>query len=638
MTTVAEAWLQIVPSTRGLGSSLEREMGPHLDRAGVSGGERLGSSMTSGFLPALGRMTAVAATAVGAALGAAGVIGVKTAAQMEKADIAFTTMLGSGERAQAFLKDLADFAAKTPFEFPELQTAASSLISIGIDSSKVIPIMRTLGDVTSGMGTGSEGVRRATVALQQMNAAGRITGEDLNQLRDAGVPVFDLLAAATGKSKEAVAELAQKGKLGRQELEQLMSALESGKGMERYAGLMDKQSQSLDGLWSTFKDTLNMNLAQAVQPLLPGIKAALSGLSSFLAEWMPKLAGWLQTAGEKAGELWQGLQPLVGGARELGAGFSTSVLPALQQFWTYLQANVIPKVRELAAAIGGWVSTVAPIVQQFVSGMLQRLAPLMPTITAIFQSIGSIIAGVMEATSTVIGQVTAGIKLIWDDWGEGIMNVVSVVWTAVGGIIQGALQFIQGIVQTVTSLIKGNWSGAWEGVKNIFLGAWNAMVSSIGGILQGLYEVVKGVPGKIVEGLGNLKDLLVDAGKDLIRGLINGIQNMASAVADKAREVVSGAINAAKSALGISSPSKVFFNIGENTGKGFELGMESRSRSVDAALARMVAVPAPAAPAVPAPTVIYVENPWTGEYLLGKVFDVAGGPARVATLGRRAFA
>ena len=81
------------------------------------------------------------------------------------------------------------------------------------------------------MGTGSEGVKRATIALQQMSAAGRITGEDLNQLRDAGIPVYDLLSSATGKSKEEVVKLAQAGKLGKKELGAMMEALESGKGL-----------------------------------------------------------------------------------------------------------------------------------------------------------------------------------------------------------------------------------------------------------------------------------------------------------------------------------------------------------------------------------------------------------------------
>lgn len=211
-----------------------------------------------------------------------GKAGIGVAADMQQTSIAFETMLGSGEKAQGFLKQLRAFAASTPFEFPELATAASSLISVGIDANKVIPIMTTLGNTTAGMGTGSEGVKRATVALQQMSAAGRITGEDLNQLRDAGVPVFDLLAAATGKSKEEVAKLAQQGKLGKKELGQLMDALESGKGLERFNGLMDKQSKTLKGVISTLKDTLSGIAIDFITPYLPAMTAALQGFSDLI--------------------------------------------------------------------------------------------------------------------------------------------------------------------------------------------------------------------------------------------------------------------------------------------------------------------------------------------------------------------
>ena len=234
----------------------------------------------------------------GAAVTAGGFMakmGIQTAAANEQAMISFTTMLGSGKKAQVFLSQLQKFAAETPFEFPELQKAASSLISAGINANKVIPIMRTLGDVTSGMGTGSEGVQRATIALQQMNAAGKITGEDLNQLRDAGIPVYDLLSKATGKSKAEVVKLAQAGKLGQKELGQMMKALETGAGLERFSGLMDKQSQSLAGLWSTMKDTFGQGLAKAIQPAIPLLKQGLGAAATYLAQIMPKVAAGIGT-------------------------------------------------------------------------------------------------------------------------------------------------------------------------------------------------------------------------------------------------------------------------------------------------------------------------------------------------------
>jgi tape measure domain-containing protein len=273
---------------RGVAKGLQG-ISKNADAAGqkMQGVNRTSSQAGKGFGFAAKGAAAVGvglATAATAALG----YGLKVAAGNEQAKIGFTTMLGSGKKAEAFLKDLEAFAAKTPFEFPELQKAASSLISVGVNSNKVIPIMRTLGNVTSGMGTGAEGVERATVALQQMQSAGRITAEDLNQLRDAGIPlktVMQAISAETGTSTKKLFEMSRTGKLGRKELDALMASLESGKGFEKFNGLMDAQSKSLTGMLSTLKDTFGMGMAKAIEPALPFLKGAIGAVTKTLGNF-----------------------------------------------------------------------------------------------------------------------------------------------------------------------------------------------------------------------------------------------------------------------------------------------------------------------------------------------------------------
>jgi tape measure domain-containing protein len=252
-------------------------------RAEISSTANLAQEKFSKLGSVIGTGLKVAAVGGVAALAGLAKQGLSTAADMEQAKIAFTTMLGSASKAQSFINDLSKFAAETPFDFPGLQKASSSLISAGIDANKVIPIMRTLGNVTSGMGTGAEGIQRATIALQQMNAAQKISGEDLNQLRDAGIPVYDLLAKALGKTKAEVVQLAQKGKLGKDALDKMMKALESGQGLERFNGLMEKQSQSLTGIISTLKDNFSMGLAKAMEPAIPIIKNVLGKIGTAMS-------------------------------------------------------------------------------------------------------------------------------------------------------------------------------------------------------------------------------------------------------------------------------------------------------------------------------------------------------------------
>lgn len=386
---------------------------------------------SSGHFSRFAGLAATAAVGLGVAAGgallSAGTVGIRTAANMETANIGFTTMLGSGQKAQAFLSKLQTFAAATPFEFPELQTAASSLISAGINANKVIPIMTSLGNATSGMGTGSEGVKRATVALQQMNAAGKITGQDLNQLRDAGIPVYDLLSTATGKSKASVAALAQAGKLGSKELGQMMAALESGKGLERFSGLMDKQSQSLVGLWSTLKDTFSQGMAAAIGPAIPLIKQGLGGAISFTAAQAPHLASALKSA--------------TGAVTALVAGFRdhTGTMAASGNKW---------------AVWGAAAHTAAVSVRNVAGQVAEKIRGLFPHN-----------AGGGVDFAAVLGKVEAGARRMWPQIQHAAtqMHGIGPTLTVAGA----GMKFLSGHIDTVVRFLPLLLAGivAWRAAQ-----------------------------------------------------------------------------------------------------------------------------------------------------------------------------
>jgi tape measure domain-containing protein len=373
---VGTAVVTLIPSAKGFSAAIRKELGGDIGAAGGAAGDQAGGSFVKGFTSHLGTIAKLGAASIAALGVAAAGYGLKVASENEQAQISFETMLGSAEAANAFLADMKKFAATTPFEFPELQKAASSLISVGVDASKVLPIMKNLGDVTSGMGTGAEGVQRATVALQQMSAAGRITGEDLNQLRDAGVPVFDLLAAATGKSKEELAGMAQSGKLGKQELDQLMAALESGKGLERFSGLMDKQSQSLTGMVSTLKDTLGQGLADAVAPAMPAIKDALGGLSGALGESMKTVGPMLGSVVGSIAQALSTLIPVIAPILDMLGGVFATVIQALIP----IVQEMTPYLAEFAHVIGFELNEALAVILPAFGELIKALLPLLPLI------------------------------------------------------------------------------------------------------------------------------------------------------------------------------------------------------------------------------------------------------------------
>jgi tape measure domain-containing protein len=447
---------------------------------GRSGG---GFSKLSGNLQDFGRVGAVAIGGVGIA--AAGLLGfgVKIAGDMEQADVAFTTMLGSGEKARAFLAQLRDFAAKTPFEFPELQEAASSLISIGIDADKVIPIMTSLGNATSGMGTGSEGVKRATVAIQQMNAAGKITAEDLNQLRDAGIPVFDLLAAATGRSKEELANMAANGKLGRKELEQLMAALESGKGLERFNGLMDAQSHTLQGMLSTLKDTFGQRLADLAQPLVEGLKGALPVITQFLDDGIRAIAPALQEAAGSVTTFFTGL------ATGVASGGDGGVTEWAGKLGLALRATFGWLAEHREIVIGALVGITTVWVAGMASAAVSTIAATWPLLL--------VVAG--------IGALVAALVWAWNNW-DGFRNAAIAAGQILLGFWNNVLSpFIGWVTGTAVPAILGFAQTVWEFVGVLWDGiqAVAGFISSVPERLGAMVDWVENLPGVVINALAS---------------------------------------------------------------------------------------------------------------------------------------
>ncbi len=507
MTEVASAYVTLLPSTRGFGRKLDGQLSGDVNRSGQTAGKRFGGAFTSASMSPIRKLGGAVAAVGFVALGASGLTaGLKTAAGMENARIAFTTMLGSAQKADLFLRDLGKFAAKTPFEFPELQTAASSLISAGIEAKNVIPIMTSLGNATSGMGTGSEGVKRATVALQQMNAAGRITGEDLNQLRDAGIPVYDLLAKATGKSKEEVAKLAQTGKLGKKELQQMMDALASGKGLERFNGLMDKQSASLSGMFSTLKDTVNMTLANMVAPALPAIKGAMGNISAGIQTAAPKIVSGLGVA--------------VGYVRE-------HFVPAFLRLVEFMRNRLLPAVREAGAAV---IRNFGPTMREVAGVVKNQLLPALASLGRVF--VDEILPAIKRAsefygkhrtTINALAIVVGTFVLALKAWRLGIMAVAAV--TKAFAAVQAALNAVMamnpiGLVviaiaalaagliyayknsETFRKIVDGAFSAIgkaaslmWDVLKPVFKLWLNTWFTIVGALVNGAASAFGWVPG-----------------------------------------------------------------------------------------------------------------------------------------------
>lgn len=207
--------------------------------------------------------------------------GLKATAEMERAQVSFTTLLGTKDKANAFIEDIQKFAAYTPFSTTDMIKHSKQLLAADMKTSEIEPFMRTWGDTAGALGLNAEEFNRAMYGINQMMTSGRVNAQDALQLKNAGIPFWKLLSEATGKSVATLRDESKKGELSSYEMfPVLMKRLD-----ERFGGSMDAQSKTLSGRWETLKDLSEMALIKEFEKMAPMFK----NLLSFLQKHIPEL-------------------------------------------------------------------------------------------------------------------------------------------------------------------------------------------------------------------------------------------------------------------------------------------------------------------------------------------------------------
>jgi tape measure domain-containing protein len=349
----------------------------------AEGASRQGDALNRSSGRLKGAMGAIGSVAmgVGAAAGAAGVaataMGLKFNASMEQSRVAFTNLLGSGERAEAMLDRLYNLAKQTPFEFPQLTQASQKLLGFGMAAKDVIPSMRTIGDAIAGVGGGAAEIDSVTRAIGQMQAKGKVSSEELLQLAEAGVPAYKLLADQLGITG---AQLDKQLRAGAISADKGIGALMEGM-RSKYGGMAKAQSKTFSGMLSSMKDSAMQILGEITMPLFTGLrddvmpalnKLLSSGkLQQLAKQGMAAIGDAFRAVVPYVRDLIEALKPLAPFIENilwpLLKGFGIGVLGGLAASLKIL----IPIIRILASVLG-WIG--------------EKARPL----RGVFQSIGQV--------------------------------------------------------------------------------------------------------------------------------------------------------------------------------------------------------------------------------------------------------
>lgn len=331
------------------------------DRAAASSG-RLSSAWSSAV-----QMAKRGAIVFGGMAVAGGIAGVRLNASMEQNTVAFGNFLGSQKAARQELEWLEKFAARSPFEFPDLVSADRKLLAFGMTAKQSRRVLGSIGEASAGLGLAGPEIDRMTMAIGQIQAKGKLSTEELLQMAELGVPAFKILKKELGLTGKELEDGLRKGAIS---ADTGIAALT--RGMDRsFKGSMEGQSKTFSGQVSTLKDGFNSLLRTASKPLFDFLSTKVLPVMVRITDAANK--------GFQAG----GITGMVAGIdKAVGAGGKlSSMLAGVRSALPW----IAEQGRAVGSAIKSWVANDGPA--KSFAALKEAAGPLGPVIRGIMSAL-----------------------------------------------------------------------------------------------------------------------------------------------------------------------------------------------------------------------------------------------------------
>ncbi|WP_311257175.1 tape measure protein [Microbacterium sp. WCS2018Hpa-9] len=345
-------------------------------------------------------------------------------------------------------------------------------------------------------------------------------------------------------------------------------------------------------------------------------EGSLSGFGPMLSELLQVLSGGLAEAivaitptigmlVETLGQVFEALSPLFEPLMQIVTAVLTLLGPLGE-----LVAAILPPVAELFTLIAGSVAELAGVF----------LTALLPVVEGVVQALGGLI-------DFVVGVFTGN----WDAAWTGLQTLFAGVWDAIVAAVRGVGQILaavwNGLVAQMSGVVAwlvGVFMGAWLGLTSFFDGIWTKITSGVTAAWDGAVAFLGSIPNRVMGLFSGIGTWLLESGQDLIQGFIDGISSMIGSVGDAVNGVLDWAAgffphSPAERGTFAGSGWTDVFDGGESLIAQFARGAESFKPDIN--FSNMTGVLGVAGESTSGPT--FVQNPFTGEYLLAKVGDVA---------------
>lgn len=350
--------------------------------------------------------------------------------ELEQANIKFEVLLGSAEKAKELLGELTGYADTTPYGLDGLQKGAETMLGFGIAQEKILPNMKMLGDIAMG---NEEKLAGLSLVYSQIQATGKLMGQDLLQLINQGFNPLQVISEQTGLSIGTLKEKMEKGAISAEMIEEAFRLATSESG--RYYGMTEKMGESAGGKLSTMLDAFS---------------AVVKKVGLRFAEWIKPLFDIGTAFAEKLIPFGQ---------------WVISFLPSMETFTTVMQILGVT-----ALAVGGYllVANASTIAWSVSLGILNGIIWLVEAaqwawnLAMSLNPIGLVVAAVIALIGVVV--------LLWNkfDWFRGSVLGVWEVLKGLGTMIKNyvinrfneLLAGIKGVGSAIVAFLSGDFEGA----------------------------------------------------------------------------------------------------------------------------------------------------------------------------------
>lgn len=200
--------------------------------------------------------------------------------EFQKLEVAFTTMLGSADKANALMNQLVQTAATTPFDLQGVAGGAKQLLAYGVAADEVNDTLIHLGDIAAGL---SLPLNDLVYLYGSTMTQGRMFTMDLRQFMGRGIPLADELAKQFGVAKSEVDGLVSAGKVGAEEFKKAIMSMSSEGG--KFSGLMEAQSKTISGQISNLEDAVDMMFNEIGKNTQDIISGGIEMAASLVENW-----------------------------------------------------------------------------------------------------------------------------------------------------------------------------------------------------------------------------------------------------------------------------------------------------------------------------------------------------------------